>query len=225
MQKKFIVAIDGPAGAGKSTVAKMLAQRLNYIYIDTGAMYRAVAWKAFEVYKNPTQEEVERVAAQVDIKFFIEKGINQVWVDGQEITEEIRTPQVTAGASKFSAYPLVRSVMSEKQREMGVNGGVVMDGRDIGTCIFPNARFKFFLTASVRVRAERRYADMVAKGYQGSLEELEQDMIARDRADSQRDLAPLAQAQDAILVDSSAWTADETVDKIYDICMGEKYAL
>lgn len=222
MQEKFIVAIDGPAGAGKSTIAKIIAQKLGYIYIDTGAMYRAVAWKALQLYKEPTKQQVEQIAQDVSIQFINKAdGVNSVVVNGNDVTDNIREPNVTAAASKFSAYPVVRSVMSEKQRAMGIHGGVVMDGRDIGTCIFPQARYKFFLTANVRVRARRRYSDMLQKGYKGTLEEIESDMIARDHADSSREIAPLEIAPDAILVDSSELGIEETVNRIYKILQGE----
>lgn len=224
MQEKCVVAIDGPAGAGKSTVAKILARKMGYIYIDTGAMYRAITWKCLQFAGELTKDKVEEVAQHTKIRFVVtDKGVNSVWADDDNVTEAIRTPEVTARVSEISSNAVVRDVLSQQQREMGMNGGVVMDGRDIGTCIFPNAKYKIFLTASVQERAQRRCKELVEKGYKCNIQELEAEISARDYADSNREIAPLTKAKDAILVDSSALNIDETVDLLYSICTGKEH--
>ena len=143
MQEKFIVAIDGPAGAGKSTVAKILAEKLSYIYIDTGAMYRAIAWKCLQVSEKPTQETIEELVQNTCVKFVPNKNGTSVYVDDIDVTEAIRTPEVSANVSAIAQNEMVRKVLTAMQQEMGKSGGVVMDGRDIGTCVFPEAKYKF----------------------------------------------------------------------------------
>ena len=226
MQGKFVVAIDGPAGAGKSTVAKILAKKLAYIYIDTGAMYRAITWKCLQFGGKLTKDKVEEIARSTKVSFVVtDKGVNSVWADDVDVTEAIRTPEVTARVSEFSSNAVVRSVLSKQQQEMGAQGGVVMDGRDIGTCIFPNARYKIFLTASVEERARRRCKELEEKGYTCDVKELEAEIAARDYADSHREIAPLTQAKDAILLDSSALDIEQTVDALYAICRGEQHVV
>lgn len=226
MQEQFVVAIDGPAGAGKSTVAKILAKKLGYIYIDTGAMYRSVAWKVVSTGRELTQSAAEQAAREIEIVFRLSaKGENTVWVDGCEVSEAIRTPQVTAVSSRVASYPGVRAVLSDKQRAMGADGGVVMDGRDIGTCIFPNAKYKFFLTAGVEVRALRRCKELAAKGYECDQAAIAKEIAERDYADSHREIAPLRQAADAILVDSSLLDIEATAAVLYNICLGDGHAI
>ena len=168
MEKKLVVAIDGPAGAGKSTIAKLAAEELDYIYIDTGAMYRSVAWKFLQSKQDFSPELVSKLAAEMTITFKQEAKLNRVFVDGLEVTDEIRTPEVTEIVSKVSAVGAVREAMVAQQRCMGEAGGVVMDGRDIGTVVFPHADLKIFLTASAEERASRRYKEMLAKGMQAA---------------------------------------------------------
>ena len=222
MQEKFIVAIDGPAGAGKSTVAKILAEKLAYIYIDTGAMYRAIAWKCLQVSEQLTKEIIEKLARNTCVKFVPTQHGTGVYVDDIDVTEAIRTPEVSANVSAIAQNEMVRKVLTAMQQEMGKSGGVVMDGRDIGTCVFPDAKYKFYLTATVQERAKRRYKELVAKGYDCQLEELQADIAARDYADMTREISPLTKAIDAIEVDSSTLTIQETADLLYGLCLGGK---
>ena len=212
--QKPVIAIDGPAGAGKSTIAKLVAGKLGYIYIDTGAMYRSVAWKFLQTGKPFSPELVEKLAQEMVITFKPEANANRVFVDGTEVTEAIRSPEVTAVVSKVSAVGGVREEMVNQQRRMGEAGGVVMDGRDIGTVVFPHAQVKIFLTASVKERAMRRYKEMLAKGEKVDLAELEKQIAFRDKQDSEREIAPLKQADDAEFLDTSDMTIDEVAEHI-----------
>ena len=207
MEKKLVVAIDGPAGAGKSTIAKLAAEELDYIYIDTGAMYRSVAWKFLQSKQDFSPELVSKLAAEMTITFKQEAKLNRVFVDGLEVTDEIRTPEV-------SAVGAVREAMVAQQRRMGEAGGVVMDGRDIGTVVFPHADLKIFLTASAEERASRRYKEMLAKGMQVDLKQLQSDIEARDKQDCERKIAPLCCAEDAIFLDSSNMSIQEVASQI-----------
>ncbi|CAK7030479.1 (d)CMP kinase [uncultured Phascolarctobacterium sp.] len=214
MEKKLVVAIDGPAGAGKSTIAKLAAEELGYIYIDTGAMYRSVAWKFLQEKQVFSPELVGRLAAEMEITFKPEAKLNRVFVDGTEVTEAIRTPEVTEIVSKVSAVGEVREAMVAQQRRMGEAGGVVMDGRDIGTVVFPQADLKIFLTASAEERASRRHKEMLAKGMQVDLQQLQTDIEARDKQDCEREIAPLCCAEDAIYLDTSSMSILEVTAKI-----------
>lgn len=215
--KKIVVAIDGPAGAGKSTIAKLAAEKLGYAYIDTGAMYRSVAWKFLQT-GNPFDEDfISGLSKTMLIDFKPEAKINRVFVDGTEVTDAIRTPEVTAIVSRVAAIGAVREAMVDQQRRMGEAGGVLMDGRDIGTVVFPNAQLKIFLTASVEERARRRYAEMVAKGQQVDLQQLQADIAERDKQDSERAISPLRQAEDALLLDTSDMGISEVTDRILQL--------
>ncbi len=220
MREKLVIAIDGPAGAGKSTVAKLVAAKLGFAYIDTGAMYRAIALKAIELGAIGNAAAVEEIAGKISITFKSDGEINRVFADGQEITESIRTPEVSNQASYVAGLGGVRSAMLLQQRELGKAGCVVMDGRDVGTCIFPEAGLKIFLTASSAERARRRYIELVAKGQKVDLQELQKEIDARDKADSERAIAPLKKAADAIEIDSSKLSIYQTVDEITGLVRG-----
>lgn len=215
--KKIVVAIDGPAGAGKSTIAKLAAEKLGYAYIDTGAMYRSVAWKFLQTGKAFDEDFISGLSKTMLIDFKPEAKINRVFVDGTEVTDAIRTPEVTAIVSRVAAIGAVREAMVDQQRRMGEAGGVLMDGRDIGTVVFPNAQLKIFLTASVEERARRRYAEMVAKGQQVDLQQLQADIVERDKQDSERAISPLRQAEDALLLDTSDMGISEVTDRILQL--------
>lgn len=215
--KKIVVAIDGPAGAGKSTIAKLAAEKLGYAYIDTGAMYRSVAWKFLQTGKAFDEDFISGLSKTMLIDFKPEAKINRVFVDGTEVTDAIRTSEVTAIVSRVAAIGAVREAMVDQQRRMGEAGGVLMDGRDIGTVVFPNAQLKIFLTASVEERARRRYAEMVAKGQQVDLQQLQADIAERDKQDSERAISPLRQAEDALLLDTSDMGISEVTDRILQL--------
>lgn len=217
MEKKLVIAIDGPAGAGKSTIAKLTAEELGYIYIDTGAMYRSVAWKFLQEKQVFSPELVGKLADEMEITFEPEAKLNRVFVDGVEVTEAIRTPEVTEIVSKVSAVGAVREAMVAQQRRMGAAGGVVMDGRDIGTVVFPQADLKIFLTASAEERALRRHKEMLDKGMQVDLQQLQADIEARDKQDCEREIAPLCCAEDAIYLDTSSMTILEVTAKILNL--------
>lgn len=207
--KKIVVAIDGPAGAGKSTIAKMVAEKIGYAYIDTGAMYRSVAWKFLQTGKAFDEDYISMLANTMVIMFKPEASVNRVFVDDVEVTEAIRSAEVTALVSRVAAIGAVREAMVDQQRRMGESGGVLMDGRDIGTVVFPNAQLKVFLTATVDERAMRRYKELVAKGQQVDLEQLKADIANRDKQDSERAISPLRQAEDAVYLDSSDMSIDQ----------------
>jgi cytidylate kinase len=213
------IAIDGPAGAGKSTVAKRVANRLGYLYIDTGAMYRALAWAALHYGVDPLDEDsVSRLLRESDLSLERQNDGQIVKWNGQEITSYIRTPEVSHFASVVASYGDVRAQMLKKQREMADGQNVVMDGRDIGTHVLPDADVKIFLTASVEERAKRRAAELSSKGHAVDYEALEREIAERDKRDSERIVAPLRQADDAILVDTTGKGIDEVVDAIVEIC-------
>jgi len=210
-----IIAIDGPAGVGKSTVAKLLAARLGYLYLDTGALYRAVAWKVLREKTQP--EDAERVCqllSTTSIHMHFQHGSMQVLVDGHDITGELRTPDVTASASVVSAIPAVREWLLPIQRQIGQRGSVVAEGRDMGTTVFPTAPLKFFLDADATVRADRRHRELVSAGHNGPLEKTYQDLSGRDSRDRNRAVAPLVPAADARHIDTSALSVEEVVSQM-----------
>ena len=215
--KKIVVAIDGPAGAGKSTIAKLVAEKLGYAYIDTGAMYRSVAWKFLQTGKDFDEALISSLAKIMVIEFKPEASVNRVFVDGAEVTEAIRSTEVTANVSRVAAIGAVREAMVAQQRRMGESGGVLMDGRDIGTVVFPNAQLKIFLTASVEERALRRYKELMAKGQDVDLAQLKEDIASRDKQDSERAISPLRQAEDALLLDTSHMNIEQVTAKILQL--------
>lgn len=219
--KKLVVAIDGPAGAGKSTIAKLAAEKLGYAYIDTGAMYRSVAWKFLQTGAAFEEEFISKLSQEMVIEFKPEAKVNRVFVDGTEVTSDIRSAEVTANVSRVAAIGAVREAMVDQQRRMGEAGGVLMDGRDIGTVVFPNAEIKIFLTATVEERAMRRYKELVAKGEQVDLEQLQKDIAERDKQDMEREISPLRQAEDAIYLDTSNMSIEEVTAFILNL-VGEK---
>lgn len=215
--KKLVIAIDGPAGAGKSTIAKMVAEKLCYIYIDTGAMYRAVTYKFLQSGLPFNEELVGKLAGDINICFKPEDGLNRVFVDGEEVTEEIRSQAVTTNVSQVSAVAAVRTAMVDQQRKMGKKGGVVLDGRDIGTVVFPDADVKIFLTADVEERVNRRYKELLGKNQSVDEQKLRDEIIARDKYDSEREISPLRCAEDAFFLDTSKMDIPEVVNKILEI--------
>ena len=211
----FNVAIDGPAGAGKSTVAKSVAALKNFIYVDTGAMYRAMALYFLRQGIDKTDENaINAVLDKVEITIRYENGAQQVILNGRDVSGKIRTEAVGNAASVVSAYRAVRQALLALQQNLAKTSNVIMDGRDIGTCVLPNAQTKIYLTASSHVRAVRRYKELTEKGQMCNLEEIEQDIIDRDYRDMHREIAPLTQAADAVLLDSSEMTIDQVVDGI-----------
>lgn len=216
--KKLVVAIDGPAGAGKSTVAQLAAKELGYTYIDTGAMYRAVAWKALQQGGEVTDEKILAVIPDIDVDLSYENGKTTVRVDGQDVTGEIRTPEVSHIVSQVAALGPVREKMVDLQRKMAERGGVLMDGRDIATNVLPGADVKIYLTASIAERANRRYKELREKGLAVNLADIEHDIAARDKADMEREISPLVQAEDATLLDTTGMTIPEVVARIIGMC-------
>jgi cytidylate kinase len=218
--KKLTIAIDGPAGAGKSTVARRLAALLNYTYIDTGAMYRAVAWAGLER-ALPLEDEAAQIALTeaITITFVPDPGGSQrILVDGTDVTTAIRTPEVTRLSSPVSAIPGVRRVLVSQQQAMGAGGGVVMEGRDIGTVVFPDADVKIFLTASEEERARRRWAEITTRGDEANVEDILKQQRERDARDSSRADSPLVAAEDAITIMSDGIPFDGVVERILEVC-------
>ena len=212
------IAIDGPAGAGKSTIAKRLAKKLGFIYVDTGAMYRAMAY--YFLQHNIDAKDENAIAAacpDVDVTINYENGEQQVLLNGENVNGVIRNEEVGNMASSTSVYPVVRKKLVELQRQLAKSADVIMDGRDIGTCVLPDAQVKIYLTASSATRAKRRYDELTEKGVSCDLAEIEKDIIDRDYRDMHRETSPLRQAEDAVLVDSSEMNIDEVVDAIYQV--------
>ena len=212
------IAIDGPAGAGKSTIAKRLAKKLGFIYVDTGAMYRAMAY--YFLQHNIDAKDENAIAAtcpDVDVTITYENGEQQVLLNGENVNGVIRNEEVGNMASSTSVYPVVRKKLVELQRQLAKSADVIMDGRDIGTCVLPDAQVKIYLTASSATRAKRRYDELTEKGVSCDLAEIEKDIIDRDYRDMHRETSPIRQAEDAVLVDSSEMNIDEVVDAIYQV--------
>jgi cytidylate kinase len=214
-----VIAIDGPSGAGKSTVSRLLAERLGYLQIDTGAMYRAVAFLLHQAGIDPADHTaVENFCSDVDVRLDSVDGAQRVIANGRDVTAQIRTPEMSLMTSQISALAPVREVMMLAQRRMGAAGGVVLEGRDIGTVVFPDADLKLYLTASAEERGRRRYTELVAKGEKVTLEETIRAVAERDVQDSGRDLAPLRMAVDAIAIDSSGKEIAEVLDIMEAAC-------
>lgn len=212
------IAIDGPAGAGKSSIAKLVAKKLSFVYVDTGAMFRTVAYYFLSQGKDPSDaeivtEECEKISISIEYK----DGAQHIFLDGTDVSTEIRQEEVGKNASVVAKNQAVRNRLLALQRQMAEKQDVIMDGRDIGTVVLPDAQVKIYLTASASVRAERRYKELVEKGESCNLKKIEEDIIARDEQDMNREIAPLKQAEDAVLVDSSYMTIEEVVDKIIEI--------
>lgn len=218
----MIIAIDGPAGAGKSTIAKLLAAKLYILYLDTGAMYRAVGLKALNSGVSVTDEAaVEKMLKNTKVDVSVENGVQRVFLDGTDVSAEIREHRVSKAASDISAVPCVRYKMVELQREIAKKRDTVLDGRDIGTFVLPNAEHKFFLTASVDERAKRRYNELIKKGESCELSKIKADITERDYNDTHRALAPLKKADDAVEVDTTNLSIDEVVNVLL-AAIGEK---
>ncbi|MDT7014498.1 (d)CMP kinase [Levilactobacillus namurensis] len=212
------VAIDGPASAGKSTVAKIVAQRFNYIYCDTGAMYRAITWKALQAGADLGDEAtIKDLLDHMTIRFEPGTPVQRVFVDDTEVTLAIRQPDVTNSVSQVSALPAIRQELTARQRQIADAGGIVMDGRDIGSTVLPQAEVKIFLVASVDERAQRRLKDNAAKGITTPLATLKHEIEERDRKDSTRKVSPLTQAADAIRLDTTSLSIEQVADRIAEI--------
>lgn len=214
----FNIAIDGPAGAGKSTIAKQIAKKLGYIYVDTGAMYRAMALYLLRENIDPSETaKIDAKCEEADITIGYENGEQIVYLNGENVNGLIRTEEVGNMASASSPNPNVREKMVKLQKKLAASKDVVMDGRDIGTCVLPDAQVKVYLTADSRVRAKRRYDELTAKGVSCDLDTIEQDIIERDHQDMTREISPLMQAEDATLIDSSCMTIDEAVNAVISL--------
>ncbi|WP_260355025.1 (d)CMP kinase [Leuconostoc suionicum] len=218
MMTNFQVAIDGPASAGKSTIAKILATKLNFVYVDTGAMYRTITLAAKQngiAYND--EEKIKKLLSQTEIRFEPGTPVQRVFLNDTDVTDEIRSAEVTNNVSVVASFADVRSNLVNRQREIANSNSVIMDGRDIGTTVLPEADIKIFLVASVDERAQRRYKENVAKGMTTDLEKLKHEIEARDYKDSHRQISPLTQAKDAILVDTTGQSIDDVVAKIANI--------
>ena len=211
----FAIAIDGPAGAGKSSAARQAAQKLQFVYVDTGAMYRTIALYMLENRVDTDDEEALKAALnRIRIELKYEDGVQCMYLNGEDVSGRIRTPEVSAQASVVAAIPAVRAKLLDLQRNMAASQNVLMDGRDIGTNILPDAELKIYLTASVEERARRRFLELTQKGEECSLEEIQKDIADRDWRDMHRETAPLKQAEDAVYLDTSDMTLDEVVERI-----------
>ena len=214
----YCVALDGPAGAGKSTVAKTVAKNLEILYVDTGALYRSLA--LFAINNNVSCSDEENVLkildkANVELKYV--NKVQRVFLNNEDVSEKIRTPEISMGASDISAIPAVRQFLLDLQRKIARENSVIMDGRDIGTVILPDAEVKIFITASAEIRAKRRYDELIEKGQDVVYEDVLKDVIERDYNDSHRKIAPLKQADDAVLLDTSSLSLDESIDAVIEI--------
>ncbi|ARD49437.1 (d)CMP kinase [Sporosarcina sp. P33] len=211
------IAIDGPAAAGKSTIAKLVAKKLGYTYIDTGAMYRAITFKVLQHAADPrSEEEIMQLISQTDIELQPGEQVQKVLLDGADVTDAIRSHEVTANVSAIAAMTAVRKLLVAKQRQLAAKSSVVMDGRDIGTSVLPEAELKIFMTASVEERAERRLLEEQQRGMSSDYETLKREISERDKADSERKISPLKKAEDAIIIDTTGKTIEEVTNSIIE---------
>lgn len=216
------IAIDGPAGAGKSTVARKLAEKLGFVYIDTGAMYRALTWKALQIKIDPENTEaLYELADSIKIHFEYHSGQQKVICDGEDLTAAIRLPEVSAMVSTVASHPAIRKIMVEQQQEMARSISVVMDGRDIGECVLPDAEYKFFLTASIKERAHRRAVELKDTGFTIDYETILQDISQRDKRDSEREVGSLKILAESLVIDSSDLSIEQVLQKMLAIIQGE----
>lgn len=217
--ENLIIAIDGPAGAGKSTISKLVSKRLDINYLDTGAMYRAITYKCIEEGINiNNEEEVIKICESSDVDF----RNNQIYLDGKNIDIEIRRQEVSSKVSNVAKIKKVRELLVARQREIASESDAILDGRDVGTCIFPDARYKFFLSASAQERGRRRYEELKSKGEDVDLDNIIEDIKKRDKIDSTREVSPLIKAEDAIEIDSTSMSINEVVDYIIDAVESDK---
>ena len=219
MTKHKSIAVDGPSGAGKSTLAKLLARRLGFLYVDTGAIYRTVGLRAYRAGVDPEDEAAVTAlldGLDIELKYGAD-GLQHMYLDGEDVTDAIRQHVISRYTSGVSAIPAVRAFLLERQRDMAREHDVIMDGRDIGTCVLPDAELKIYLTASSSERAKRRYLEQKERGVESDLAQIERDIIARDEQDMNREIAPLKQAEDAIYLDTSDMTIEEVVTKIVSL--------
>jgi len=215
VKKRAVITIDGPAGAGKTSIAKIVSRKLGYNYIDTGAMYRAISWKAFrEKIDLKAKEKLIKMVRNTKIELKNRAGTVRVYLDGKDITNKIRNKRLAEGASILATVSEVREQLMKIQRRMGSSGGIVVEGRDIGTVVFPRADYKFYLDASIKERALRRYRELKVKGEEGQLAELEKAIRSRDKRDRTRGVAPLKIARDAVVIDSTDMSKKEVVEFI-----------
>jgi CMP/dCMP kinase len=218
MEKGQVITIDGPASAGKSTVGKILSKKLSYIYLDTGALYRAVAYKM--VQEGNTTDDIckfSEFCRNIQIKLKKIKSSMRVILDNEDITDKIRTEEIGLLASRVSAFPCVRETLYHVQREAGREGSIIAEGRDMGTVIFPDAKIKFFLEASVKERAHRRYKELIIRGDKIDYQEVERDLIQRDKQDREREISPLIPSDHAVIIDSTNMTISDVVEKMISV--------
>ncbi|MDZ7722729.1 MAG: (d)CMP kinase [candidate division KSB1 bacterium] len=217
MNTKKIITIDGPAGSGKSSTSKRVASELGYTYLDSGSMYRAVTLKVLELNINPQSDrQVQEIAEKAEIELISQNGQNQILLDGKDVTSEIREPKISKTISSVAANKGVRSILAEKQKEIGKYSGIVAEGRDMGTVVFPDADLKIYMTASIQARAERRYKQLLESGIKVDLDKLISEIRERDKMDSTRKHSPLRQADDSIILDTSNMSLDDQVNWIVD---------
>jgi len=218
MKKNIIITIDGPAGSGKSSTAKLLASRLGFVYLDTGAMYRSVALAALDAGIDLKDEKaVEQIAGSIEIDFVNDRGENRIYLDGKDVSLRIREPRIDSASSLVSSYKAVREKMVDFQKRFGAKGNIIAEGRDMGTVVFPDADLKIFLVADLKTRAERRCLQLKNVGIETSLDEQTSSLSSRDMFDSNRELSPLKKADDAVEIDTSDMSLNGQVEKIYEI--------